>query len=121
MDFRHIENLSDKILLRWAKNKYIIDLIKLRIADDSGAIRTNTKGKIIKKDFKEFNKIKTKLINWNSNVNKTLVTGEDIMRLLKLPEGKRIGQVLDLIKDQQRLGRIKTRKQGITYIKSLDI
>ena len=50
---------------------------------------------------------------------KTLVHGDEIMRILKIPKGKAVGTILGQIRDLQLDKKIKTKKDALSYVQSL--
>jgi len=50
---------------------------------------------------------------------KTLLSGEDVMKKLKLKPGKRIGEILEELEEKQLAGEIKTRKDALSWLKKL--
>lgn len=50
---------------------------------------------------------------------RTLVNGDEIMKLLRLPPGPRIGALLDAAREAQALGEVTTREEALAYIARL--
>jgi len=48
---------------------------------------------------------------------KPLLSGDDIMQIFNLPEGKRVGELLDMIKEAEAQGEIANREEAITFLK----
>jgi hypothetical protein len=48
-----------------------------------------------------------------------LVDGNDIIKTLKIPEGPRIGEILERVQLLQFEGKIKTREQALQAIKGM--
>ncbi len=48
-----------------------------------------------------------------------LVTGGDVKRICGLPQGPRIGALLETIRDEQESGRLQTRSQALERLKEL--
>ena len=46
-----------------------------------------------------------------------LVTGEDIMKLFGIPQGKEIGRMVEALREAEALGKISSRKEAIDYLK----
>lgn len=49
-----------------------------------------------------------------------LVDGNDVMRLLKLKEGPRIGEILEKVQLLQFEGKVRTREQALKYLKGMN-
>lgn len=120
MDLLHLERIYKKTLIKWARKPYFTDLIRLRIADSLGAVMTDEKGKAIKKDMTDW----WKLIKFAEKVSTfekiSLATGDDVMKILKLKPGPKVGKILSGLKEKQIAGKIKNREQALLYVKSLD-
>lgn len=113
---------TNKIRLpKLVTEKFVLDLIKLRQADYRGAIATNKHGLVVKKDLRPLDILREKIIKMRSLSRTSYLTGIDVQKYLKIPSGPRVGRILDEVRQLQCFGKIKSRKQGITYLKSLDI
>ncbi|MFA5133423.1 MAG: HDIG domain-containing metalloprotein [Patescibacteria group bacterium] len=52
---------------------------------------------------------------------KPLINGDGIMKILKIPSGPKVGQVLELLREEQLTGRIKTKKEAENFLKKLTL
>ncbi|GAC1573943.1 MAG: CCA tRNA nucleotidyltransferase [Candidatus Doudnabacteria bacterium] len=109
MDMLNLSEVTEKTLVKWAKNDLIEDLIRLRIADSLGGTMTDAKGKVIPKDISKLKEMISKWKKLNLLYKTNLITGEDVMRSLKIKPSKEVGYVLEKVKREQILGRIKNR------------
>lgn len=50
---------------------------------------------------------------------KSLISGKDVMKILNLVEGERVGEILKDIREKQLDGELKTKKDARAYLKSL--
>ena len=50
---------------------------------------------------------------------KKLISGEEIMKALKIPAGERVGEILSDIREKQLGGELKTKKEALDYINRL--
>ncbi len=48
-----------------------------------------------------------------------LLDGNEVMMLLEISPGQKVGQILDDLREQQLAGKIKTKKQAVEYIKNI--
>jgi len=48
-----------------------------------------------------------------------LVTGEDIMKLFGIPQGKEIGRMIEALREAEALGKVSSRKEAIEYLKKV--
>jgi hypothetical protein len=46
-----------------------------------------------------------------------LVTGDDVMSILGIPEGPLVGQVLEDVREAQASGAIRTRAEALSYLR----
>ena len=120
MDLLHLDKLNKKTLIKWAQKPYFEDLIKLRIADTRGSLMTDKEGKVVEKDYSQMKKLfllssKTKRVKKNK-----LDNGDEVMKMLKIKQGKEVGKILSQIQQLQISGEIKTKKDAIKFLKSLD-
>jgi len=46
-----------------------------------------------------------------------LVTGEDIMKLFGIPQGKEIGRMVEALREAEALGKVSSREEAIDYLK----
>ena len=93
-------------------------LLMLTFADIAATIHSNGRP-----SFSEYNKIKAKikiLAKKSKNkkvLPKPIVTGHDLINQLKIKPGPKIGWLLSLAREAQLSGKIKTKSQGIKYLK----
>jgi hypothetical protein len=50
-----------------------------------------------------------------------LLTGFEVMRVLKIPSGKQVGMVLEELRNAQLNSRIKTKKQAEVFAKRIPL
>jgi poly(A) polymerase/tRNA nucleotidyltransferase (CCA-adding enzyme) len=48
-----------------------------------------------------------------------LVTGNDIMKALKLPAGPQVGEILELVREAQAEGEVRTKPEAIAFARAL--
>ena len=46
-----------------------------------------------------------------------LLTGEDIMKLFEIPQGKEIGRMMEALREAEALGKVSNREEAIDYLK----
>lgn len=112
--------VNKKTLIKWAQMPHFKDLIRLRIADSKGGWKTDESGKRIKKDYKEWEDLLKFEHKVKTVTRKTLLNGNDVMRILKIKQSPRVGKILSLLKEKQFLGVIKNKLDAEKYLKSLD-
>jgi len=95
------------------------DLLRLTFADVMATVPRKTK----QPDFKEFNSI-IKQINTLKKITakkktlpKVIINGHEIMKYFKLKSGPAIGKLLDILREEQLKGKIKTKQQAYAWLK----
>lgn len=92
------------------------ELLMLIFTDISASIHANGKA-----DFTDYRKIIKRVEKLGGKGKKTLpkplINGNDLMKTLKVKSGPQMGKLLKLAREAQLQGKIKTKKQGLTYIK----
>ena len=74
-------------------------------------------------DFTEYKKLKKRIASLakksknKKELPKPLVNGHDLIKELKLAPGPEIGRLLGILREAQLKDKIKTKKQGLNYIK----
>ena len=48
---------------------------------------------------------------------KPIISGVDVMKALSIPAGPKVGEVLELLREEQLSGKIKTREQALEFLK----
>jgi len=140
-------NISDRAIFRFFidTSPYTLPLLILSIADYASYIpeKTLTKNSNIIKskpfEIKEqklpntglkktirFMQVANCLIKYyfkkSSDIyQKSLINGFDVMKNLNIKEGPQVGYILKRVKILQFEGKLKTKKQAISYIKTLKI
>ncbi len=93
------------------------DLMMLIFADISATIPPSGKP-----DFTEYNILKKRINKLkpknkkDKKLPKPLLSGNDIMKKLKISSGPKIGQLLNLVREAQLKGKVKNKKQALDMI-----
>ena len=106
-------DMPDKRKKRWFLEPGFEELLEVYRADSAGIIPTN---------LSEFEKLKQLYKHEIAKLKlmpKQLISGDDIMKILGLKPGAKVGKILEEIKDLQLEGKIKTSRQAREYIRSL--
>lgn len=98
---------------KWGK-----DFLKLLFIDAISTIPQRgqpdlTNFKILLKRLKQLEKLKKK----TKDLPKPLVNGHDLINTFHLESGPKIGQLLEILREAQLQGKIKTKKEGLKFIK----
>lgn len=99
----------------WFLHPWFLELLEVNRCDAEGTIpcdltRHDQALELYRKDLKEMPKHPKKLID-----------GNDVMRILKFPEGPEIQKILDEIHELQLEKKIVTKKQAIDWLKQTKI
>ena len=107
--------------MAWAMDRRFRNLLRLFRADSLASIPTDRKGRKLKPSLESY---RYSLRVWkraqkNKDLHKKLISGHDVMRILKLSEGPRVGEVLRKVREAQLAGRLKTKQDAIKFLKSV--
>jgi len=132
--YNNKENLTERAYLRLFRDldQNLVYLILFSLADRLSyeVIPTSIRKKYIKKlsSINEFVKFENIILQkYNEYVEKSklprLLTGYDVMRLFKIPEGPLVGKILNYVYELQLLGKVVMKQQAINvakeYLKTL--
>lgn len=45
-----------------------------------------------------------------------LLTGEDVMKVFRIPEGKEIGDMLEILREGEMLGKVSSKREAVAYL-----
>lgn len=96
----------------WFLHPYFLNLLQLFKADAEGTTPTDLSL------YEKIYKLYQKHIKQVPKEPKPLLSGEEIMKYLKLKPGKKVGQKLNKIREMQLAGKIKTKKEAINFLKN---
>ena len=116
------EDVTDKAFMKFYRKMegYVIDVIILAMAD-----RLSARGEKITEDIvnKNINAL-TKLLNDYLEIRKDikplekLLDGRDIMELLKIKQGPKLGEIINALKEAQISGNVTTKQEAIDFVLS---
>jgi poly(A) polymerase len=122
MDFTVLPNSMDSAArLRWAQDLLAESVIRLRTADSLGAIMTDGRGQVLPKDTSELERVLRQIKRDRRATSPDLVTGDDVMRVLGIRAGERVGKALRAVKLAQLEKKVSDRRTAISFLKELDI
>ena len=114
-----LKNVTSRARYRFFRDTggFGIDLLLLSMADSMATPVENEKWEGMKKligrladyYFEEFTLVP----------QRPLLTGEDIMRMFGIPEGKEVGDMLEALREAEMLGKISNRKEAVEYLKKM--
>ena len=105
----------------WALDPRFPELLKIFRADSLAAIPTDKGGRKLKPSLESYDyAVKLwKRVQKNQSFSQSLITGNDVMKILKIKPGPKVGKVLGILREAQLSGKIKTKAEAIDYTKKL--
>lgn len=113
MDF-HLMKLSTR--RRWGLSPHFIELLQIFWADAKASIPASGKKEVYPKAYREGQKILEE-IKKHPVLKKPLVSGNDIMKIFRIPSGPLVGKILKLIDEKKLASKLKTKSAAITFLK----
>ena len=115
--------LNDKVMMRYVRKSEdnAIDNILIAQADRLSARGPEITDDIVNENISALNK----LLNFYLNVRESLkplpklLDGNEVMKILGIEPSKRLGEVLNALKDAQISGEINTKDEAINFVRSL--
>lgn len=117
MDLLRNMQLPLKLLVKWAQNEDLGDLIRLRIADSKASLRTDETGRLVKKDFGEYMKMFKLWTKVRAAWQLDLISALEVQKILKIKPGPYLGFVIREIKVRQVQGSIKNKRDVEKYLR----
>lgn len=117
-----VENLKNTTIEKYFFNILVPgeDLLKLFWLDAKATIPKNDHDTMI--NYRKLkNRIKKLKECKKTTLPQPLINGKDIMRETGLKSGKKIGSLIEEVREEQLKGNIKTKKKAIEYIKNKSI
>ena len=117
------ENVSEKAKYRFFKKTkgYYREIIDLARAD-----RLATRGEAVKEeditlDLKKLENLLEFCIQADEKIEALpkIISGKDVMQILKIKPSKKVGEILEIIEEKRFEGKILSKNDAISYIKSL--
>lgn len=117
------EEAGEKAYLRFIRKIHpdVLDLIELARADRLSARGPAVTDVMVKENLENLDKIKSfyKRVLPTMVEMPKLLDGYEIMEILGLERGKKLGAIIDALKEAQILGKVKTKAQAISFIKEV--
>lgn len=113
MNLNSLIDMPEGTRNKWFRNPYFIDLMELFHADIAGTDPS---------DFTMFDKVNKLYHAWlleRPEKFPKLLSGEEIMRLTDIKQGKELGKVIDQLTDAIHAHKVKTSDEAITFVKKI--
>lgn len=96
------------------------DLLKLSFVDTLATVSKNSEINL-ESFYKMIQRIKKlkKLIKEKNRLPKSILDGNEIMKKFNIPSGPQIGKLLEILREAQLSGEIKTKKQAREFLKKV--
>ncbi len=120
MNLLNINQFRRETLIKQAQNPYFSDLLRFRIYDNVASVADQKHAKKDRFETESLKKILAQVALWQKRVKKNFLDGDDVMQILKLKSGRRVGEILEKLKIAAALGKIKTREDAKKFVKTLD-
>ncbi|PIR96718.1 MAG: tRNA adenylyltransferase [Candidatus Doudnabacteria bacterium CG10_big_fil_rev_8_21_14_0_10_41_10] len=105
--------------MSWGLEDRFENLLKIFRADSLATIPTDKKGRKLKPDMRSYYKAVSimKRARGRKVLQKPLLSGNDVMRVLKVKEGPVVGRALRRVREAQLAGKLKTKTAAIKFLK----
>jgi len=101
---------------KWALHPYFADLLKLYAADNAASLRPSGKPNREPPGYREWQRVLRNLAR-QPEMKKPLLTGDEVMKILKLKPGPDVGKVLKFLEEKKLAGKIKDKKAALEFLK----
>ena len=101
---------------KWGLNPHFRDLLLLYLADVSASLPPSGRPNLNPEGYRQGLKI-LKELKEVPMLRKPLVSGREVMRILKIKEGPLVGQILKIIEEQKLAGKLVTKQGALTYLR----
>lgn len=120
MDLIASDLIQQEKIIKMAQNPHFLDLIKLRIYDNLGSYADSKHQKMKLDEIRQLKELSRKVLIWQKRLQNIPLDGDDVLRLRNMKAGKKVGEILELLRIQIASGKIKDRKQAEKFVKTLD-
>ena len=101
---------------KWALTPYFADLLRLNTADSAAGLRPSGKAFNNSKILK-LGQAALKEIKLTPSLSKPIVSGNDVMKILKIKPGPQVGKILKHLEEKKLANKIKTKDEALKYLK----
>ena len=93
------------------------DLLKMGFVDMSASIRPNGRPELDNLELMVERINELKKLGKGRKLPKALLNGDEVMEILGIQAGKKVGKILNELREKQLSGRIKNKQEAIKFIK----
>lgn len=114
------EDVTDKAFMKFYRKMegYVIDLIILAMADRLSARGEKITEDIVNKNINALTKLLSDYLEMRKDIKplEKLLDGRDIMELLKIKQGPKLGEIINALKEAQISGNVTTKEEAINFV-----
>ncbi|MBQ9245685.1 CCA tRNA nucleotidyltransferase [bacterium] len=102
---------------------YVIDVIILAMADRLSARGEKITEEMVETNINNLTNLLNIYLEQKNSIQpiEKLLDGRDIMEILQLQQGPKLGQIINALKEAQLSGDVTTKKEAVEFIKSLKL
>ena len=119
------EDVTDKAFMKFYRKMegYVIDLIILAMADRLSARGEKITEDIVNKNINALTKLLSDYLEMRKDIKplEKLLDGRDIMELLKIKQGPKLGEIINALKEAQISGNVTTKEEAVEFVKKFSI
>ena len=114
------EDVTDKAFMKFYRKMegYVIDLIILAMADRLSARGEKITEDIVNKNINALTKLLSDYLEMRKDIKplEKLLDGRDIMELLKIKQGPKLGEIINALKEAQISGNVTTKEEAVEFV-----
>lgn len=118
----HDTERNDKTTMRFFRKTdgYTLDLIVIARADRLSARGIAVSDEMVENNLNKLEELKEAYFKSKDEIKplEKLLDGFEIMELLNLPQGEKLGQIINDLKEAQISGEITTKNQAVEFVKN---
>lgn len=119
------EDVTDKAFMKFYRKMdgFVIDVIILAMADRLSARGEKITEEIVRKNINGLTNLLNDYLKMRKDIKplEKLLDGRDIMELLKIKQGPKLGEIINLLKEAQISGNVTTKEEAIDFVKKFSI
>ena len=119
------EDVTDKAFMKFYRKMdgFVIDVIILAMADRLSARGEKITEEIVRKNINGLTNLLNDYLEMRKDIKplEKLLDGRDIMELLKIKQGPKLGEIINLLKEAQISGNVTTKEEAIDFVKKFSI
>ena len=118
------EDVTDKAFMKFYRKMdgFVIDVIILAMADRLSARGEKITEEIVNKNINGLTKLLNDYLALRKDIKplEKLLDGCDIMELLKIKQGPKLGEIINALKEAQISGNVCTKQEAIDFVKKYE-